>query len=331
MNQHENEQSVNIAEVPNKKSDRPFYLFFGFFIKKLKEDKLYAISFVITVLFITIFPYYKVRDGESFYKVHKDNTITEEVIPTVDTTLNKESVELDVSQYVGIYSKEYLLDQSIMLNDTCKLDKYKMIYQIKKDKKITKYLYNECLGTIKVWDDELKYVNDGGARYINAHKISFLFSNKSLKEVDGETYKLDENFNDIKENIKNKNYSISFSESDLNIMLMTNDNLINIISNKVSFNLKDKYTNNGGNLDTLVYKYDDKFYKFIIFNNGEEKNCYNDLEINGNNFIDGESYNIYGITFDFNSGRYYDVSLLTTRKKSDGCDLFVKDLEDLTE
>ena len=140
-----------------------------------------------------------------------------------------------------------------------------------------------------------------------------------MKEVDGFTYKLDSSEN-MKENKKVKDVDLYFYDN--NIVLLLNDNLVLVDGDTISYNLKDEYKSNGGNLDKLVYKMDDYTYKFIVFSSGDAKSCYDSSN------DDSLNYTIYSITYDTDNKKFGNVKEIVSRKISDGCSLYKTDLKE---
>lgn len=349
----EDEQELSIAEISevqeeinkellkankekeNKKNKNATYLFFTFFIKRLKEDKLYLFSFLVTIAFFSIFSIKKLEETEGYYdRKHENSPQENAVIPTINdktesSTKGETTItdDLDITDYVGIYSREIVLTSPLVLNDVCSINDYMILYQIKKDKTITKYLKNDCLGTIKIWSDSLKYVSSSGARYISANNINFLFSNNNMKEVDGETYKIDD-LNAIKENRKNKEIETYFYDN--NIALMTKKDLVLLKGANISYKLSEKFSLND-NIEQLVYKASNKNqFNFIVFQE-KNKTCYSDEEIKKSDFNDEENYKIYTIRYDSSTELFSEEKEIVSRKKSDGCEKYNEDLEYLKE
>lgn len=320
--------NVTINEVKKDKKNNVSYLFLSRFLKRLKEDKLYFISFIITLLFIFMFSIGKVRQAEGIYSNVKNEIEENNVTPSVDATLNEKDTieEIDVTNYVGIYSKVVMMNSPVVLNDTCSITNYKLVYQIKKDKSITKYLVSDCVGTIKIWNDTLAYVTNSGARYISANNINYLFSGSALKEVDGETYKIDEDITSIKEKNKFFEGNVYFYNND--IVFRTNNNLFLVRNSDIVYDLSKNYPNNGGDLKQRIYESaSDNQFNFIVFNNNEGKNCYTEDEVNDGEFIDGENYKILKIKYNFSTKTFDEAEEIVTRKKSDFCSLYKEDLE----
>lgn len=324
-------------EKEKKQKSNVTYLFFRAFICKLKEDKIYFFSFLVTLVFLGLFSFHKLQETEGYYDKKKDTVSSENnVTPSVDVDLNKTGAnsssadELDVSDYVGIYSREVVMSSPVVLSDTCSISSYKIIYQIKKDKTITKYLVNDCVGTLKIWSDTLRYVSNGGARYISSHSINYLFSATNMKEVDGETYKIDDEISTIKVNQKMQNVDITFYDS--NIVFATNDDLFLVKGNTILYQLKEHYMNKGDQVEKFVYKSATKnVYKFIVFSDDDGKTCYTTSEIEDESFTDGVSYKIYSIKYNSETGAFDTEKEIVSRMKSAGCDVYEEDLEVLKE
>ena len=322
-----------IEEVDNKElkeekkiRENRTYLFFKAFFNNLKSNKLYFLSFVITIFTIVFFSVTKVQEAEGLYSETKKNPNTP-ATPVVNQNKTDEKVpvneEVDMSDYIGIYSREVTLSNPLTIGETCEISSYKFVYQIKKDKSITKYLVNDCLGTIKMWSDKAAYVSSGGAKYISANKINYLFSPTNMKEVDGETYPSDSTITTIKEN-KNKDLDVYFYGD--NIVVNDKNNLLLIKGNTVSYNLNEMYPSNGGELKQRVYKAGaTNQFNFIVFNNNEEVSCYTD----GSD--DTLVYTIYSIKYNTSTNSFGEAKKILSRNKSDKCDNYEDDIKILEE
>lgn len=333
-----NEELIKEQKLKEKeKKKNSSYLFFTFFIKRLKEDKIYLFSFIVTAVFLGFFSFKKLQATEGYYdKKNESKTNENVVVPTINPDLNNQNKNdktgdaLDISDYVGIYSKEVTMNAPAVINKTCSISSYKVVYQIKKDKSISKYFINDCIGTIKIWDSKLDYVSSGGARYISANSINYLFSNSSMKEVDGDTFKLDDDINTIKVNKKIDNVEVSFLDS--NVVFVSNNDLISIKGNNINYQLSEKYKINTNVLDKIVYNSSVKNqFKFIIFEDKEEKKCYTKEEISADNFTDGKIYTIYSVKYNEESKIFDAEKEIVSRNKSDGCDVYNEDFANLEE
>ena len=312
--------------IKEKLSEHNF--FFVHFIKRLKTDKFYLFSFIITLIFLCIVGTVKVKQSDGvLYK--KDNK-TPEVTNSNDTTLTpadetKKEV-VDVTDYVGTYSKEFILDNVINFGENCSVDTYKYIYQIQADGKITKYFYNSCIGTIKIWEDTFKYNNANGARYIGTSNMNFTFSTNKIKEVDGSTFKIDKEISTIKESKNIDEIDISFYGN--STVIMTNTNLLVINNDKVSSPIGEEYNNNGGNLTQRFYKSSNEYqYNFIVFNKTVEDVCDASNTDDENELV----YTTYSIRFDSGSDNFLEPKKVVSRTKSDSCKNYKKDIANLKE
>ena len=149
----------------------------------------------------------------------------------------------------------------------------------------------------------------------------YLFNDKTLNEIDGETYKIDNGITTIRTGSRINDLDVNFYDESM--VIMTNDNLVSINNGNVNYVLTDNYKNNGGELTKRVYQSNKDIYKFIIFQNNEKKNCYassND-EIN---------YKIYTISYNEENHTFENVKEIVSRTKNDGCDKYKEDLEELT-
>lgn len=303
--------------------------FFVNFYHKLKVDKLYLISFLITLVFFGIIGTIKVKEADGYYD--KKNASAKVDASSTDTTLTPaeeaKDDKVDVTDYVGIYSKEYILDNVINFGENCSVDSYKYIYQITSDGKITKYFQNSCIGTIKIWSDEFKYNNTNGARYIGTSKMNFTFGTNKIKEVDGETFKTDTDISTITESKNIEELDITFYGA--STVIMTNTNLLLLSKDKVSSPIDDKYTNNGGNLTKRFYKSSTEYqYNFIVFNHTVEDIC----NVDNKEIADDEIiYKTYSIRYDASSDNFLDAKEIVSRTKSDSCKNYKKDLANLKE
>ncbi len=325
--QNEGINNINIKKIEKLKN--PYYLFFTLVIKRLKEDKLYMFSFIVTVSFLVLFSLYNISEADGLYNDSKDK-VTDKVSESSDDTLGvgvqKEEV-LDIKDYIGIYSNEVILDTPLTINDKCIIDSYKVAYQIKKDKTIRKYFINDCVGTVEMWKGSLSYVSNGGARYISANDYYYLFAASSMKEVNGDTFKIDDDLSSLKNKVSLANAEVHFDNK--NVLIMTYDSLY-AINGSNAVNVLSEYKSNGGSLNKRVYKSDNKRqYNFIVFNNGEDLSCYDDTK--SSDFVDGELYKIYTIKYNSETGVFNKAKEIISRNKSDGCTYYNDDIEALKE
>lgn len=316
------ENGQNIAPKETKKNSNA-YNFGKAFGERLRTDKFFLLSFLITLVFLGYISYQRLKNSQgSYYNSIKQMFNEEETGKDKNSTSNVAvDEELNVSDYVGVYSREITLTESIKLSNSCTLDSYKVVYQVKKDRSINKYVFNECFGVFKIWNGKLEYVFSGGTKYIGTKDYHFLFSGTSMKEVDGESYKIDEDIASLKEKNKIKDSEVYFYDNSM--VFMNKTNLILFRGNSVLYNLNNSYKNNGGKLDKYIYKVDDYKYNFIIFNNGEELNCYEDSS------DEDLLYKIYEITYDKEKMNFTSPKELISRNKKDGCTNWEEDFKTL--
>ncbi|HAB66396.1 MAG TPA: hypothetical protein DCE23_03415 [Firmicutes bacterium] len=326
---------VEEQKPKTKKKNNTTYQLFKHFATRLKEDKLYFFSFIVTIVSLLIFSLTTLKDTEGYYdrkNSNIDSTVTVPADPTLKNPAADEtpakSDDIDVSDYVGIYSREVTLSEPLKLG-TCEVRSYKYVYKIKEDKTITKYLMNDCIGTIKIWSDKLTYISTGGARYISANKINFLFSASSMKEVDAETYKIDEDIDLIKENNKIPNLETYFYSN--SIILNTGKDLILIKGNTIFYQLSKKYNTDIKILDKTVYKSSkDNLFRFIAYDNKDElSRCYDETDLND---IDKKDlYKIYSIKYNEEDISFDKEKEIVSRSTTDGCQTLNEDLASLSE
>lgn len=308
-------------ESPKTFKDTRTYRIIGTLKKNLKEDKWYLASFIITIIFLLIGCFLKVREAEGIYTPKNENaentTETKENDSVASATTAEKTEELDVSNYVGYYTHTYTLTSKINLTTTCSIDSYEIIYQIKKDNTINKYLNNTCLGVILLVNDKLNYVTSSGARYIGSSSTNFLFGNGSIKEVDGDTFKIDETITNLKENKKLD--TINITNYPNNIALISQSNIYLIKGNSIIFNLNEEYPSTENTLSQRIYNKDTTYY-YIQFL-AKEDSCLK-------NNTDDEYYNIYSISYNYEENNF-DISIYKTRNVSEGCQSISSDIQEL--
>lgn len=76
----ENNEIVNEEVSKKKKSINKTDFFLTIFIKRLKEDKLYLISFIIIIMTVLMFSIYKVSESDGIF--NSTNEIVENKIGT---------------------------------------------------------------------------------------------------------------------------------------------------------------------------------------------------------------------------------------------------------
>ena len=317
------EDAERVLPKKQEKKVSNAYLFGKAFGERLRTDKMFLISFLITLFFLSFIAYRGLRDSKSSYPGFVSKFINSDSDDKTTNDDNKPAVvvdeELDITDKVGLYSREITINESIRLSDSCSFESYKYIYQIKKDKTITKYLFNECLGVITIWSDKLDYITIGDTKYIGTEEYHFLFSGTSMKEADGDTYKMDDSITSIREKNYIKDLNVDFVDN--SIIFTNNTNLILLRGNSVLFDLNKEYPSNGGNLDQSVYRLKDSYYKFIVFSNNEPLNCYEESE------SDELIYKIYSISYDKEKMSFKKPEEIVTRSRNDGCGFWKEDLK----
>ena len=305
-------------------------------LKRILADKLYLVCFSITVLFFLVI---------TTTKIHKDNlrikSLNESpLIKQINSSTNNETekiTELDISDYVGIYSREIKMNTPVEVNELCQVDSYKYVYQIKSDKTINKYFYNSCIGSILIKSDKLNYVYYGGARYIGTTDMNFIFGLNILKEVDGYSYKIDEDIVVIREDKKIDDVELDFYSD--NIVIMTYNNLYLLNDKEIKYQIPDEYQNNGGNLEKRFYKSEIKHqYNFITFKNGHQDICYNFPQSEEQTSEDAPqdlatdiAYGIYSVRYDVNTNKFMGIKEIVVRTKQESCLKYEEDLKLLVE
>ena len=325
------EKETVVQEEKKKKSikDTSIGRFNRDLFHNLIHDKLFLLSFLLTLFFLGLFLNNATKGSEGYFQkleekyIKKDNKVE----PTVDVDINGKAEEiLDVTSLVGIYSREVVLSESVKVTDSCEISSYKLVYKIENDKSINKYFMNDCLGVFRIWNDKLKYNTSNSARYISAHDINYLFSNTGIKEVDGETYRIDESISSISG--ASRLYGARMSFLDNNIIISSDTSLLIIKGNSVVLNTKKDYANNGGTLDKTFYPgREEGKYTFIVFNNGESLNCYESYEENNDKVL----YKIYSIDYDSEKKAFNEPKVIVERKINDGCKNWENDFNLLSQ
>ena len=332
MKHNEDAKEVDKREQVRKAiRESGFARFLRNFFYTLVHSKKYMLSFILTIFFFCSFFMRVTNNSEGFFQRlendsnKKDNTVE----PTVDDDINsnKQVTDiLDISDYVGVYSREVTLSEKVELNDSCSISRYKVVYKINKDKTIYKYFYNDCVGVIKIWNDTLKYNTINNVRYISTDNTNYLFSNSGIKEIDGETYRVDSDLDGIRE--KNNINGLKILFYDTSAVFMEQKNLVIIKGNSVVLNYKEQYKNNGGKLDSYVYqsKTDGKF-NFIVFSNEEALNCYEAYEESN----EKDLYKIYSISYNKDNKSFNNPVIEVERKINEGCQNFDEDMKILSK
>lgn len=296
--------------IPIRKSYKVLLL--SSFLKELKENKLFLICFIITILSISIFSSNKVKEADGAF-TSSDKVIEKDKIVTDKKTSDK----LDVSKYVGYYVKNFKLDKDIKYGE-CVISEYDYVYEIKKDNTIAKYFYSKCSGSVLVHKDTLEYIKGENTRNIGSKSFIYVFNDNKMSEIDGLTYiksdnyKMDNNINSV-EGVNIKFYKDKFILEGLKELYLVNGRKIE--TNIEVSSLLTKSVFNKGNT-----------YSYVIYNEGESQSCYVPSLIAEVGFEDKDAYSIYSLDFDEETLEFDKERLVVTRKRSDNCDTLNDDL-----
>lgn len=265
------------------------------FWKKLTESRLYLISFIITVFVLGYGLYKGLKSSDGI--ITKWNKEQLEIIENI----NKAKAAND-----GYYSHNVTLNEKIQIG-TCEVESYDFIYEVKEGV-FTKYFSNTCLGVVKLGEEQ----------DIKIDNFSFVVNNY--------TYDKDTTITSL---IESSNSSVSLYFYLNSIILLSDDNIILLNNNKVAYNSGDKFKNNGGNLSKRYYesKEEDTF-NYIVFYNGEETACYDEVD----HAHDADKlYEIYQIHFNPSFNKFDEPKLLISRTKGDYCINFENDIKVLKQ
>ena len=261
------------------------------FFKKLYENKLYLISFIITIFVLGYGAFMGLKSSDGLITKRNKKQL-----------LIIEQLEKAKSANDGYYSHNVTLNEKIDIG-TCSVDSYDIIYEVKEGV-FTKYFSNTCLGVVKLGEEQ----------NITVKNFSFTVNNY--------TYDKDTNVTSL---IESSNSSVNLYFYPNSIILLSDDNLILLNNNKVSYVSNKKYKNNGGNLSKRYYessKEKDTF-NYIVFYNGEEVACYDDVD----KANDGDKlYEIYQIRFNTAFDKFDDPKLLISRTKGEYCINYENDI-----
>lgn len=265
------------------------------FIVKFKENKLYLISFIITMCVFGYLIYYVMKNSDGIISKQSKDQLK------IFEKINEAKKAND-----GYYSHSYTLNKKIDIG-TCSVDSYSYIYEVREGV-FTKYFSNSCLGVVKLSEESNIIIKD------------YSFS------VDDVTYNKDTSVTGL---IESNNSSVNLYFYTNSIVLLSDTDLILISNNKVSYINSDKYKNNGGNLSKRYFesKNADTF-NFIVFYNGEDVACYDEVP----RAMDGEKlYEVYQIHYSNSLGMFEPPKLLIERTKGEYCINYEKDIEILKQ
>lgn len=302
--------------MPKKKAYK--VLLVSSFLKQLKEDKLYFMCFLITLIAFFAFSANKVNNGDGIFPSAPNVT---------DKSSNKEEVnnllddKLNIKKYVGTYVKTYKLKKSIKYSDSCSIKEYDFVYMIDKDSSITKYFYTECLGSLLISKDTLSYVKTENTKNIGTKTDIFVFKDSKLTHMGGYTYKLNNDYVLDTENKNNDEFSLILYDG--KFILHTLNNLYLISGKEVESQIINKNTL----LDRSMFRVKDTSeFKYVVYEEDESQTCYIDSLINGPGFEDKNNYYIYSVKFDEETLSFSEPFIETARKRSDSCKTLEEDL-----
>lgn len=315
-----------------KKEDSSKTIFIRAFWHKIISDKFYFVSFIITISAFFLLSSNKVREAkgiieEEAFVAIEESVVTETKTPSTNDNILKNPLQETVSltEYVGMYSKTVSLENPLNINNICSISEYKIIYQVTKENNIKKIFYNECLGSVELWQQEAEYKNDGSTRYISANNILFKFTNNNLKEIKEDnniTYEKEENLLNLTIGLNLNDINMYFYGE--NIIFLENNDLILLSDGKIKYKVSDKYINHGGNLQNRVFKAKDQYeFRFIVFENNETKNCYNENEYH----LEGPLYTIYSIKYNPETENMSEAQKVVSRLTTNSCQYLEEDLK----
>lgn len=296
--------------IPRRKSYKVLLL--SSFLKELKENRLFFICFIITILFVSIFSSNKVKEADGAF------TSNDKVVENDKTVVDKNTNDkFDVSEYVGYYVKTFKLDEDIKYGE-CIISEYDYVYEVKKDNTIAKYFYSKCSGSVLIHKDTLGYIKGDNTRNIGSKSFIYVFKDNNMSEIDGLTY------------IKNNNY-----ELDGNTKVVEGINIKFYKDMYILEGLKELYLVNGKRIErkievnSLLTKSvfrKGNIYSYIVYNEEESQSCYDPSLIAEVGFVDKEAYRIYSLEFNEDTLEFSKETLKVTRNRSDNCDTLNDDL-----
>ncbi len=264
------------------------------FFSELRHNKLYLLSFLITIAFIGGCVIRDINKSEGMITKQKnaDKVLKQVKKKNNNTTTNNNN---------GVYKTNMTLSRTISIG-ACDINEYSYYIEVN-NTKYTKYFSNSCIGTVLVGN-----ITD---------KITI--KNKSFK-LDNNTYNKDDSI-DLKESKSNIEVNIYKD----NILLLGDDNLVLLNDNSIIYTSSDIYQNNGGKLTKRYYRKNNT-YKFIIFENNIEEDC-STVSSKDNNKV----YTIYSITYDIYNNKLGDPVELVSRYSNDLCNYYEEDMKLLQE
>ena len=272
----------------NKKNVNPF-------IAKFRDNKLYLISFIITLCVLSYLIF--------FIMEHSDGIITKRNKKQLEII---ENIKKAKKANDGYYTHNVTLNKKVDIG-TCTIDSYSYIFEVKEGK-FTRYFSNNCLGVIKLGEET------------NINVVDYSFTTNNI------TYNKDASITSL---IESNNSSVSLYFYTDSIVMLSDVDLVLINNNTVSYINSENYINDGGNLSKRYYESENEdTFNFIVFYNKEEVPCYNDLSsINGKDKL----YDIYQIHYNKALGKFDSPKLMVSRINEDYCSNYENDIDILKQ
>lgn len=302
--------------LPKRKSYK--VLIVSAFLQKLRDNKLYLFSFVVTVIAFCLFSLDKVKDGDGLFGKEDIKQSEKEVNDLLED-------KLKLNKQVGIYVKSFKLNKEVKYDTKCSFKSYDLVYEVFSDNKINKYIQNECLGTVLIYSDTLGYVKSENTKNIGTKGFIYVFKDSSMTELDGLTYK------------KNNNYKLNDDIKDLSStkLVFHGDKYI-LETNNELYLINGQYLESHISADSLLDKSmyrigDTSNYRYIVYNEGETQTCYVKSSIEVEDFEDKNIYTIYVVKFDSENLTFTDPFIENVRNRSDSCDTLNEDLDNISK
>ena len=302
--------------LPKRKSYK--VLIVSAFLQKLRDNKLYLFSFVVTVIAFCLFSLDKVKDGDGLFGKEDIKQSEKEVNDLLED-------KLKLNKQVGIYVKSFKLNKEVKYDTKCSFKSYDLVYEVLSDNKINKYIQNECLGTVLIYSDTLGYVKSENTKNIGTKGFIYVFKDSSMTELDGFTYKKNNNYK-LNDDIKDLSSTKLVFHGDKYI-LETNNELYLINGESL-----ESHISADSLLDKSMYRIGDTSnYRYIVYNEGETQTCYVKSSIEVEDFEDKNIYTIYVVKFDSENLTFTDPFIENVRNRSDSCDTLNEDLDNISK
>ncbi len=266
-------------------------IFENAFLRQLIDNKLYLLSFIITIVVLGYGLSYILRDSDGL--VTKRNKAQLQILKELEEEKKKDN---------GYYSFNVVLNKKVDIG-TCSITSYSYIYEVD-DNKMTKYFSNHCLGTIKLLKDNRPIIN-----------------NYSFK-IDDITYTKDSSVTKI---VEDSNSSVNLYFYNNNIILLSDDDLVLLNNNEVSYISSELYKSSGGNISKRYYKSkEEDTFKYIVFYNNEDVSCYDEIDPNKKDEV---VYDIYQIHYNTLLNGFDEPKKITSRNKGNFCLNYDSDID----